>query len=118
MRIRSAVLLLASGFLASAAEPATVHFVSEDHQTDLVGHLFEPRLPGPHAAIVLLHGLARPYSSLARGVYDATTLSKRHKTWGAFWAERRYVALLVDSFGPRGYPADFGKGSYKDRGPK
>jgi carboxymethylenebutenolidase len=51
-------------------------------------------------------------------VYDATTLSKRHKTWGAFWAERGYFALLVDSFGPRGYPAGFPRGSYNDRPPE
>jgi carboxymethylenebutenolidase len=48
-------------------------------------------------------------------VYDANTLSKRHKEWGEFWAERGYYALLVDSFGPRGYPAGFPAGSYNDR---
>jgi carboxymethylenebutenolidase len=63
----------------------------------------------------MLHGRAGPYSSLAKGVYNATTLSKRHKEWGEFWAERGYVALLVDSFGPRGYPEGFGRGSYEDR---
>jgi carboxymethylenebutenolidase len=115
MFIRSAVLLLASACRICAAEPATVHFPSEDHQTDLVGYVFEPASPGPHAAIVLLHGRAGAYSSLAHGRYDASTLSKRHKTWGSFWAERGYIALLVDSFGPRGYPAGFGKGSYQDR---
>ena len=40
---------------------------------------------------------------------------KRHKQWGAFWAERGYVALLVDSFGPRGFPEGFGRGSYAER---
>jgi len=105
--------LLAAGF--ASAEPQTVHFQSEDHQTELVGYLFEPATPGPHPAIVLLHGRAGAYSSLANGVYTAATLSKRHKAWGQFWAERNYVALLVDSFGPRGYPAGFPKGSYQDR---
>jgi hypothetical protein len=56
-----------------------------------------------------------PYSSLANGVYTAATLSKRRREWGEFWAERGYIALLVDSFGPRGYPAGFPKGSYEDR---
>jgi dienelactone hydrolase len=93
----------------------TVHFPSEDHKTNLVGYLFEPVGPGPHAAVVLLHGRAGPYSSLAKGVYSAATLSKRHKEWGSFWRDRGYVALLVDSFGPRGYPEGFERGSYQDR---
>ena len=50
-----------------------------------------------------------------RAVYTANTLSKRHQMWGEFWAERGYVALLVDSFGPRGYPEGFQKGSYDER---
>ncbi len=109
------VLLAALAAPAFAADLKTVHFPSEDRQTRLVGYLFEPSSPGPHAAVVMLHGRAGPYSSLANGVYNASTLSKRHKEWGQFWAERGYVALLVDSFGPRNYPAGFPKGSYEDR---
>ena len=78
-------------------------------------YLFEPTGRGPHAAVMLLRGRAGPHSSLAKGVYIAATLSKRHKEWGTFWAERGYYALLVDSFGPRGYPAGFPAGSYADR---
>ena len=101
--------------MSCAAEIKTVHFPSEDHQTKLVGYLFEPSGPGPHAAVVMLHGRAGPYSSLAKGVYSAATLSKRHKEWGEFWAARGYVALLVDSFGPRGYAQGFPRGSYENR---
>lgn len=101
-----------------AAEIKTVHFLSEDHTTRLVAYLFEAPGPAPHPAIVLLHGRAGPYSSLAKGVYDATTLSKRHQEWGNFWAERGYYALLVDSFKPRGYPKGFPAGSYTDRPPE
>ena len=100
-----------------AADPKTVHFQSEDRQTRLTGYLFEPSSAGPHAAVVMLHGRAGPYSSLASGVYTAATLSKRHKEWGEFWAERGYIALLVDSFGPRGFPSGFPKGSYENRPP-
>lgn len=109
------VLLLTAGLATQAAEIKTVHFPSEDQKTRLVGYLFEPQGPPPHAAVVLLHGRAGPYSSLANGVYDATTLSKRHQEWGNFWAERGYYALLVDSFGPRGHAKGFPAGSYKDR---
>jgi carboxymethylenebutenolidase len=109
-------LFLAAAFPArAAANPETVHFPSEDGKTKLVGYLFRPSGGGRHAAVVLLHGRAGPYSSLAKGRYDATTLSKRHKAWGAFWAERGYVALLVDSFGPRGFAEGFGRGSYAER---
>src|SRR5947209_9052229 len=111
-------LWVAAAAVAGAADIKTVHFQSEDHHTRLVGYLFEPSGSGPHAAIVLLHGRAGPYSSLAKGVYTAETLSKRHKEWGAFWADRGYVALLVDSFGPRGYPEGFQRGSYDERPPE
>jgi carboxymethylenebutenolidase len=84
----------------------------------LVGYLFEPSEGGRHPAVVMLHGRAGPYSSLANGFYNSATLSKRHKEWGNFWAARGYTALLVDSFGPRGYPQGFPIGSYKDRPPE
>src|SRR5215471_1568874 len=109
-------------FLCSLAVPCraanvagTVHFRSGDGKTELTGYLFRPKGPGPHPAVVLLHGRAGAYSSLAKGVYNADTLSKRHKFWGEFWAARGYVALLVDSFGPRGYWKGFPRNSYEDR---
>jgi dienelactone hydrolase len=116
--LRLVTLLAIASACNLAAVPRTVHFESADHKTNLVGYLFEPQSPGPHPAVVLLHGRAGPYSSLAKGVYSAETLSKRHKEWGEFWAARNYVALLVDSFGPRGYPAGFTKGSYDERPPE
>jgi dienelactone hydrolase len=108
-------LLLVLAGSTFAAEPKTVRFRSEDRQINLVGYLFEPSGGGTHAAVVMLHGRAGPYSSLASGVYTAATLSKRHKEWGQFWAERGYIALLVDSFGSRRYPAGFPKGNYEGR---
>src|SRR5258707_4049774 len=111
-RLISSLLVLTC---AAAAEIKTIHFQSEDHETKLVGYLFEPSGNTPHAAVVMLHGRAGPYSSLAKGVYTAATLSKRHKEWGEFWAERGYTALLVDSFGPRGFPGGFPSGSYENR---
>jgi len=99
-----------------AAEPQTVYFKSLDGQTELVGYLFTPHNINKVApAIVMLHGRAGPYSSAADGVYDAITLSKRHAYWGEFWADQGYTALLVDSFGPRGFPRGFPVHSYKDR---
>src|SRR5215471_16206467 len=109
-------------FLCSLAVPGraanvagTVHFRSGDRKTELTGYLFLPKGPGPHPAVVLLHGRAGAYSSLAKGVYNAETLSKRHKFWGKFYADQGYVTLLVDSFGPRGFWQGFGRGSYDER---
>jgi carboxymethylenebutenolidase len=113
------VLLLtfaAAGALHAAdTVPETVHFPSADGKTNLIGYLYRPDGAGPHPAVVLLHGRAGAYSSLAKGVYEAKTLSKRHKFWGEFWASRGYVTLLVDSFGPRGFYEGFGRGSYEER---
>lgn len=95
--------------------PKTVHFMSDDGKTRLVGYLWMPRGGGPHPAVVMMHGRHGAYSSLAHGVYNAGTLTKRHKMWGEFWAEHGYIALHVDGFGPRGFPAGFEKGSYEDR---
>jgi dienelactone hydrolase len=98
-----------------AALPDMVEFASADGKTRLVGYLFRPAAPGRYPAIVMLHGRAGAYSTLKRGHYGAQGLSARHRLWGDFWARRAYIALLVDSFGPRGHPEGFPKHSYKDR---
>lgn len=109
------IALALAGFGASAAVPETVRFPSADGATDLIGYLFRPAGAGPHPAIVMLHGRGGPYSSLKRGTYTAETLTARHRMWGEFWAARGYLALHVDSFGPRGYPQGFPKHSYSER---
>lgn len=101
--------------VAAAATPDTVTFISADGKTRLTGYVFVPSSPGPHPAVVMLHGRAGPYSSLKRGQHDADALTMRHRMWGNFWAERGYVAIHVDSFGPRGYGDGFAKHSYDSR---
>jgi dienelactone hydrolase len=97
--------------------PDRVTFASADGQTSLVGYVFKPE--GPHAArspaVVMMHGRAGPYSSLANGRYDATTLSQRHQKWGHLWAQQGYLAILVDGFLPRGFPEGFTHQSYNQR---
>ena len=66
----------------------------------------------------MMHGRAGAYSSLANGVYDASTLTKRHKFWGETLAQNGYLAILVDGFGPRGYPHGFAAHSYEQRPPE
>jgi carboxymethylenebutenolidase len=109
-------LSLFAAHAARAQAPQRVTFPSQDGKTTLVGYLFVPRTGiGGVPAIVMMHGRAGAYSSRPNGVYDATTLSKRHKAWGELWAAQGYVALLVDGFGPRGYPAGFPRHSYDSR---
>ena len=94
-----------------------VSFLSADGATMLVGYVFTPQ--GPHAAkmpaVVMMHGRAGAYSSAADGDYGATTLSRRHQQWGHLWAQQGYLAVLVDGFGPRGYPQGFPRFSYDSR---
>src|SRR5262249_17507535 len=100
-----------------APPPERVSFLSADGHTTLVGYLYRPaRMSAPRVpAVVMMHGRAGAYSSRANGVYDASTLSLRHKAWGEAWAEAGYIAVLVDDFGPRGYPQGFGRFSYDSR---
>jgi carboxymethylenebutenolidase len=119
--IIAAALALAAGWgsawAASEIEPQRVTFLSRDGRTTLVGYVYKPAVM-PKArvpAVVMMHGRAGAYSSLAHGVYDASTLSMRHKAWGREWADAGYIAILVDGFGPRGYPNGFPQGSYESR---
>ena len=125
--MRRVLAVLLSGFTlcAAVAAPLAVHFPSADGSTELVGYVFEPAGTGPHPAIVLLHGRAGAYSSninagctlVAPGhasPCNADTLSKRHTMWGDYWASHGYVALLVDSFGPRGRAHGYGRFTHDD----
>ena len=104
---------------AQVALPATVHFPSADGKTTLVGFLYTPKVTRAERApaVVMMHGRAGPYSINVKksGPYNASTLSKRHKMWGEKWSALGYVALLVDSFAPRGFPGGFGQGTINER---
>ena len=113
----AAVLSMAASPPPIGPLPERVVFPSADGQTTLVGYVFKPE--GPHSArtpaVVMMHGRAGPYSSLAEGRYDASTLSQRHQKWGHLWAQQGYLAILVDGFGPRGFPQGFTHQSYNQR---
>lgn len=108
----AAIVPIAAG---SAQSLETVRFPSHDGKTGLVGYLWKPQGKGPFPAVVMLHGRAGSYSTAAKGVYSADTLTQRHKQWAEFWAKRGYLALHVDSFGSRGYAQGFPLHSYKNR---
>jgi len=112
------VLALVPATVANAAEqPERVTFPSADGRTELVGYVFRPHLP-PGArvpAVVMMHGRAGAFSTRADGRYDASTLTGRHREWGEHWADQGYIAVMVDGFGPRGYPQGFPRYSYDSR---
>lgn len=93
-----------------------VSFPSTDGHSTIRGYLFRPEgVTGRLPAIVMMHGRSGAYSTLANGVYDANTLSSRHRAWGRLWARNGYAALMVDDFGPLGYPQGFGRFTYDER---
>ena len=93
-----------------------VSFPSADGKTALTAYVFAPPKRGAAVpAVVMMHGRGGVYSSAAKGRYDASTISRRHRMWGALWAANGYVAVLVDSFGPRGYAGGFPRFSYNTR---
>ncbi|MEP9359554.1 dienelactone hydrolase family protein [Sphingomonas sp. KR3-1] len=94
----------------------SVKFLSADGKNMINGYVFTAEGgTGRKPAIVMEHGRGGAYSSLADGVYNADTLSSRHKMWGRLWARRGYVAIMVDDFGPLGYPQGFGRFTYNSR---
>ncbi|MBR0828092.1 dienelactone hydrolase family protein [Bradyrhizobium manausense] len=123
--ILCAALAWTSLATGAAAEPQTVYFPSGDGTTQIVGYVFKPKTAGPYPAIVMLHGRGGPYSSNTNGgctlvapkitsACNASTLSKRNVMWGQYWADRGYLALLPDSFGPRGKAHGFGRFTHGD----
>jgi dienelactone hydrolase len=103
----------------AATLPATVQFPSADGKTTLTGYVYTPkdRRGGRAPAVVMMHGRAGPYSTNVKssGPYNASTLSKRHKMWGERWSALGYVAVLIDSFAPRGFPGGFAQGTINER---
>ena len=97
------LFLLVSSFaypspvLAWTATPQKVTFLSDQGIT-LIGWLFKPAGTGPYRAVVMMHGCAGAYSysDPAKGVANL------YREWGDRLVAAGYVALLVDSFTPRG----------------
>jgi len=106
--IAAALVTIAAPAAAQPVKVEDVTFLSHDGMTQVKGYLFRPaqaraKLP----AVVMMHGGAGAYSSWAKGRYDASTLTSRHRAWGELLARNGYAALLVDDFGAIGFPAGF-----------
>lgn len=87
------------GWFVSAAVAETIKFpgwADVDNPIELTAKILKPDGEGPFPAIVLLHGgsgLSPEFASGLTSVYDE---------WAARFVKWGYVALIVDSFGPRG----------------
>ena len=115
----AAMLSVLTSPTALAQVPETVTFDSADVKVKLTGYLYLPdakAFPAPRPAIVMLHGRSGVYRSGAKH-FDANSLASRTTLWGKFWAERGYVGLYVDTFGPRGYHRGFEAGTNDGRRP-
>lgn len=94
-----ALLLLAQAPMAAAYEVAWVDFPAlkefQGQPVQLSALMFRPAGAGPFPAVVMLHGCS--------GLFTASgypTASYRY--WAELMAQNGYVALLPDSFNPRG----------------
>jgi dienelactone hydrolase len=89
-----AVAALLAGCLSTPPPPAPVRFATATPEAPLSidATLVRPSGPGPHPAVVQLHGCAG--------------LEPQSLRWAHWLADRGYVSLVVDSFGPRRVKGD------------
>jgi dienelactone hydrolase len=91
---RSLVVLLSSALTVACAGPTRVTYqnVTPDKPETVSATVTRPSGPGPFPAVVILHGCGGVSSQLER--------------WSRWFAERGYVGMVVDSFGPRKVKGD------------
>jgi dienelactone hydrolase len=115
MRPVSALLLLLFLTLAggSATAQERVRFASLDGKdgaapTTLDAYLFRPDSPGPHPAIVFMHGCGGLI------VPKTGAITSREMDWERRLVAKGFVVLMVDSFTPRGTSNMCSPGSFKE----
>lgn len=99
MRLSAAILGLLLSWPAGAE---TVGFDSADASrrgkaTRIAGELARPAGPGPFPAIVAMHGCSGLRSK-------SGAVTAKYQEWSALLVRAGYVALMADSFTPRGFP--------------
>src|SRR5574337_24541 len=88
VRLKPIAALVLVVWLGGCAGAVRFTNVTPGKPVTLIGQLYRPEGPGPFPALVLLHGCG--------GVEPL------HARWARWLTERRYVALVVDSWTPRG----------------
>jgi dienelactone hydrolase len=94
---RARIAALAEGKSQAVQFPSV-----KGEKIELVGYLRRPDGAGPFPAVILLHGCAGDWPGM-------------DTRWGARLVKWGYVALSVDSFGPRGIKSVCGGGESFDR---
>ena len=95
----AALAILGAGLAHAGGEPVRL----PGPGIELAGRLYRPEGPGPFPAIVMLHGCGGLW-----GKGGEPTASFAY--WAEHFRARGYVALLLDSFGPRGEKGDLHPG--------
>lgn len=106
-RFHVAVLAaLAAGFaspaLAEGPRPEEVRVPAED--VALRAMVYRPQGPGPHPAVIALHGCGGLFNSQGWP-------SARHADWGRRLAAEGFLVVMPDSFGSRGLGSQCGVGA-------
>lgn len=102
--IRPAVVAFALALAIHAPDAAGRERIAlpSDDGTILTGFLYRPESPGPHPAVIMMHGCAGLVTK--RGA-----LKHRERAWAYLLKREGYVVLLADSFSPRGHRSICGK---------
>jgi dienelactone hydrolase len=99
-RVPLAAMLLAVSAAGCASSPVsapvTFRTVTPGSSEEIVATLVRPEGAGPFPAVVQLHGCAG--------------LEAQSYRWARWFADHGYVAMVVDSFGPRGVKGDCREG--------
>src|SRR5580700_11379168 len=96
VRIGLIALILASfGCNATSERIAIAAMDPSGSAGPLIGFLFKPEGGGMHPAVVMLHGCGGAYARNG-------SLNARHQTRGELLPNSGYIALMLDSFTPRG----------------
>ncbi|WP_309400565.1 dienelactone hydrolase family protein [Cerasicoccus maritimus] len=91
----------------TAALSALNGYPNDPNQLTLAGQIYVPDVnafDGPYPTVILLHGSGGMWSNdiIANGPLSHL------EQWGELLADMGYIALLVDSYNPRGIPANYG----------
>ena len=105
-RVIAAVMAatLLAGCAAHARQTVRFSSITPGAPLTIEATMVRPAGPGPFPAVVQLHGCAG--------------LEAQSFRWARWLAERGYVALVVDSFGPRGVKGDCRSGRTIRRSPR
>src|SRR5262245_20073369 len=101
MWTRTLIALIAAALVAGCAGPTHITFqnVTPDKPETISATVTRPSGPGPFPAVVIMHGCGG--------------LSPQLERWARWFADRGYIGMVVDSFGPRQVKGDCAPGDRK-----